>query len=372
MSEETRTTCPFCSLHCTDLRLTFGGGRMVGFTPACALGEAGYQAALSGERHRRPSRKAMHDARLRLQAARQPLIVLSGEVEQEAVTAAVRLAKQYSAILACDEDFTGAFLGPAMQAAGTLAGTLGDLHGQSLVVLCGVDPAQTHPRLGGRLGCDLANQALSFDPPDPLEAIRWLRLAASGAIQDPPIVHSEVVDRIKTASSGLVLFGSEWGRIGQPLITEMMLWLRDLDRDGRWYALYLPPAGNSIGVIETLLAETGYSGNLRFGPAGVEYLPHLWQADRLIQEGSVDLCLLVGCPGSFSRETVARLSPSRTILLGRSRPDWKPGIRLPAAQAGVDVPGWVQRLDGVPVELRPILPPHLPPLADILLELTES
>jgi formylmethanofuran dehydrogenase subunit B len=370
MSEKIRVTCPFCSLHCADLRLTLDGGRLVGFSPDCTLGENGYRGALKS-RSRPDTRNSLQAARALLRAARQPLVVLSGSLDGEAVSAVVRLAKRHSSILACDEDLTGSVLALSTQAAGLLTATLGDLRGLSLAVLCGVDPARTQPRLGEFLGRDLAVESLRLEPPDPLEALRWLRLAALGAGDNLPAVYSQVAARIAAVPTGVVVFGPKWLKAGQPFTTELLLWLKDLNREKRWYALYLAPGSNSTGVVETLLSETGSPGNLRFGPEGPDYSPRLWRAERLLEQGIPDLCLLAGRPGAFSEKTLARLSQTRTILLDPDPPAWTPTVWLPAARGGVEAPGLVQRLDSVPVELLPVISSRHMPIKDLLLELSQ-
>jgi formylmethanofuran dehydrogenase subunit B len=370
------STCPFCGLHCTDLRLSFSGGRLVAFSPDCDLGKSGFQFAafkLASEQLSKSSTdQALQKARVWMKEARQLLVVLSGDLDSDAVLSAIRLAKQYSAFLVCDEDITGSVFGLSMQTAGFLTGTLRDLRNLSLVVLCGVDPARSHPRLGEFLGRDLATRSLRFEPPDPLEALRWLRLARSGAGVNHPAAFGEIADQIETASSGLVVFGLEWLKAGRAFTTELLHWLTDLNRKNPWYALYLAPASNSTGVVEGLYSETGYPGNLRFCSEGVNYSPRLWRAERLIQQGGSDLCLLAGQPGSFSTKTLACLSQSRTILLDPHQPAWHPPVWLPSAQAGVDSPGQAQRLDGVPVDLHPVLPVQRPLMKDLLLELTHE
>lgn len=376
MSDNKQVTCPYCSLHCTDLYLSFDGGRLAGFTPTCSLGEAGFRRAAADQSVDGPTnsllKKSLRMARKWLREARQPLVVLSGDLEVEAVSAAVRVAKQYSAVLACDEDGTGSMLGLSMQAAGLLTATLHDLRGLSLVVLCGVDPPRTHPRLGEFLGRDLAADSLILDPPDPLVAVRWLRLASSDTTEGIPALFAGAAARIGAAPSGLVVFGPQWLEHGQPFTTELLLWLKGLQAEKHWYGLYLAPASNSTGVVETLLSETGYPGNLRFGQEQVDYSPRLWRAEHMIRQGSTDLCLLVGQPGSFSEETLAILSQGRTILLDPHKPVWNSPVWLPSAQVGVEIPGRFLRLDGVPVELQLVLPGHHLLMKDLLLELTHE
>ena len=367
-------TCPFCSLCCSDLHLSFDGDGLVGFTPACSLGETGFrrsQSDLSGD----DPVISFHETSLRtaqqwLQEARQPMVVLSGNLEGGAVSAAIRLAKQFSAILTCDEESTGSIFGLSMQAAGLLTNTLHDLRDLSLVVLCGVDPAHTHPRLGEFLGRDLATDSLFLNMPDPLEALRWFRLAGTDKTVHIPTKFAEAATRIGVASSGLVVFGPEWLKFGKPFAAELLLWLKDLKGEKHWYGLYMAPAPNSTGVVETLLSETGFPGNLRFCQEQAEYSPRLWRVERIIQQGASDLCLLVGQPGSFSEKILALLSKGRTILLDPHQPAWNPPVWLPTARVGVEGPGRFQRLDGVPVEFRQLLQGSHPLMKDLLLELT--
>src|SRR3990170_3676512 len=105
MSKKNRITCPFCSLHCTDLRMSIDGGRLASFSPPCILGENGFRNSIA-ELADEPVAKTAHIKSLRtiwewLPDARQPLMVLSSDLESETVTAAVQLARQHSAILTC-------------------------------------------------------------------------------------------------------------------------------------------------------------------------------------------------------------------------------------------------------------------------------
>ena len=349
---------------------------MTGITPACPLGEAGFRraaSALAEEGAAQPCLETnLPTAQTWLREALRPLVVLSGNLDRDAVLAAVKLARKYAAMLTCDEDCTGSILGLSMQSAGFLSATLHEQRELSLVVLAGVEPSQTHPRLGEFLGRNLGTDSLILDPPDPLEALRWLRMGGLDPALQIPTQFAEAANRIQAAASGVVIFGPAWPAAGLPLATELLLWLRDLRARRPWYALYLAPAPNSTGVVETLLSETGYPGNLRFGLGQVDYSPHLLRAERIIQQGETDLCLLVGQPGSFSTRTLARLTQGRTILLDPDPPAWNSPIWLPSARFGVEAPGHFQRLDGVMVDLHSVLHGDHSSMKDLLLELTRE
>ncbi len=375
MSEELRTTCPFCGLHCTDLRLTVDGGRLAQFDPPCEKGQAGYAdvfSSLSALEAESSQKASLRKARLLLQSARRVLVVLSIDLDREAVESAIQFSEKFSAILTCEEDYTGSIFALAMKTAGFLTGTLGEMRNLDQVVLCGVEPWWSHPRLSEIIRNDLATQAIRLDYPDPLEAIRWLRLGVHEAGEELPNMFAETANRIRQASSGVVFFGPEWLKGSLPLTTELLLWLRDLNRTGCWYAHYLSPATNNTSVVETLLSATGFPPNLRFETDGVENSPRRWQAERLIQSEWPDFCLLIGQPKHFSRQTLARLKKIRAVLLAPQPPSWKPCAWLPVAQAGIDAPGQVLRLDGVPVTLHPIIPGRRPRVDAILADLASE
>ena len=88
------------------------------------------------------------------------------------------------------------------------------------------------------------------------------------------------------------------------------------------------------------------------------------QAAQLIKSGCSDLCLLVGQPRSFSEQTLASLRKVKTILLDPQPPAWKPSLWLPVAQAGIDAPGSMLRLDGLPLRLEPIVETTRPSIQD--------
>jgi formylmethanofuran dehydrogenase subunit B len=345
MKQELQTTCPFCSLHCADLRLTIDGGRLTRFSPPCRQGRSGYVEALEAlvvYNVASPRKPSLRTARRLLQSSRRLLVVLSADASNEAVESAIRLAKDHSAVLAIEEE-SGSLLSLGMRSTGFLTGTLGELRSLEEVLLCGVEPARSHPRLGEII-----------HPADPFEALRWLRLGLLEGSRDIPPKFTAALAHIKAASSGVVFFGPAWLTAGQPLATELLLWLRDLNRHERWYAQSLSQGVNSLGVTETLLSASGYASGINFADAPGFSSPR-WQAVRLIEEGWPDLCLLVGQPRSFTEQILTRLQKIRTILIDPLPPTWKPPLWLPVAQAGIDTHGSMKRLDGLPVTLAPIL-----------------
>jgi len=126
--------CPFCSLHCDDLHLTNYGGHWKLISPPCPSASDRFRKwePVSAGISSRP----FQDAVRILNKAHQPLIVLTGNVEQESVIAAVNLARATSAFLVRNNN-TCENITSAMRTAGLLSATLADLrdHADQVVIL---------------------------------------------------------------------------------------------------------------------------------------------------------------------------------------------------------------------------------------------
>ncbi len=314
----------------------------------------------------------MRKATQRLKQASRLLVVIGGEAVQTEVEAAFRLARAASAVLLTAGP-VGEDLAMAMKSAGLLVATLGDLRRDaSQAVLLGVSPETSAPRLWHFIGDEKQESALHMTSDSPLETLRWLRLyARRESFQPLPAGLMPIAQKIEAAPSGVVIFGSGWLAGGEPLARELLAWLADLNHSGRWYGLYLPEAPNSTGVTEALLSLAGFPGSLRFEEGRAQ--PVLYEVrlkSALLEAGAI---LLVG--GSRAGESWPPACQQRTILLSADDPGWTPGLWLPVAQAGLDAPGAMLRLDGLPVELSPVLlaePGRRPEAAQVLDELARE
>ena len=335
-------SCPFCSLLCDDLPFEPGGGT------GCLQAERGYRRALAAAVRPAAPPEALARARQMLAEARQPLLLLGLGADLQAARAALGLARALGAILVLDDGGSLGSLALAMQAEGLLGGSLGELGAHpGPRLFCGGDPAGGMPRLWEFLD-PLGSQArLSLGTRASPAAVR--RLRAGGRLRDT----------LAEAGSGVVLIGDAWLRAGVPLGRELLAWLRELNREGRWYALPLPAGANAFGLSQALQAATGFPGSLRFRPEGVEYDPFGLQAPRLLQSASVDLVLIVGQPRAQS-------FPVPSIQISPARPGGRREVWLHAAQPGVDAAGSMLRVDGLRVELEPCASCGVPTAAGLL------
>ncbi len=287
----------------------------------------------------------------------------------ETARVAIQLARVYEATLALDDCNAGSSLSLAMKSAGLLSGTLGELRAcLSQVVLFDIDPEADMPRFWDFLSAEHKNSAFRIDTHNPSEAVQHLRLALrqGGQAQGEPWL--SLTKKIATTSSGAILFGEAWLQDGAPLITELLLWLKELNRAAHWYGFPILPEPNHVGLVETLLSETGYPGNIRFSRGQAEFAPCELQIERLIRQEMNDVVVLVGNPGALDPTCLARLAQmkGRSIQISPDLPAGRRDLWFPSARPGREVAGEMLRLDAVPVHLQPVVPSERPTAAQVL------
>ena len=159
MAQITPITCPFCSLHCSDLDMTADPGRQFAIQPGCSMAVVGYRMAFQAMQSditlsaMAGQEQACHRVAAVLRTVSQPLILISGEMTQEAVRAAIRFGRRIGAIiLPAEEDRLTAYA-LAVKSAGVVTATLGELRrNDGGVVLLGSDPADCLPRFWEWIG----------------------------------------------------------------------------------------------------------------------------------------------------------------------------------------------------------------------------
>lgn len=374
MTKELRAACPFCSLHCADLRLTIDEGRLTKLSPRCELGRRSYARVLQSVTgiSELPIPKKEFDRVLTiLESARRLLVVLSADAPGEVVEGALGIVRKFNSVLTVEDEALD-HLTVSMKEVGGLSATLGELKEVDTVIACGAEPRLTLPRLAEFLGKSAIDDIIVIRPQDSFETIRRLRLALADAKPEAPQKFRKLIDAMRSAASGVVFVDSAFLQAGEPAARELLLWLRDLNRLGCWYGQYLPDGANSVGVAETLLSSGGIAGGLYSGEDSEEVSPRHWQAVNLFEDGGMDTCLFVGNPRTLQKEIAACLQGVNTVLIDPIRPFWEPTVWLPVAQAAVDAAGSMARLDGVPVHLGQLVESERPPFQMLLDRLLEG
>ncbi|MHC1564284.1 MAG: hypothetical protein ACXQTF_03025, partial [Candidatus Hecatellaceae archaeon] len=133
-------------------------------------------------------------------------------------------------------------------------------------------------------------------------------------------------------------------------------------------AMPMPGHYNSLGFIETALKEGGYPYALDFSQGNVRHEPGETSVVPSIVKGEVDSALIVGSNplSSLPGEAAERLSklPSAVLDYVESLTSTHAAFKVPVAVSGFESGGKVYRLDGVQVELKPVVAPPEGVLSD--------
>jgi formylmethanofuran dehydrogenase subunit B len=386
-------TCAGCGCVCDDIQVTVAEGRLAAVTRTCALGDAWF-AERSGDRPpvaRVDGRTASLDAAVDaaaaiLRQARAPLVYGLGQTSCEAQRRAVALADAIGAVV---DPASGGTAGEAYQAIGASTATFGEIRDRAeLVVLWRADPAVTHPRLLGRLRLDraargsravvvvdalrtaTAEQADAFielDPAHDFEALWSLRALAGGARLDrEPEGLDDLAQRLLGARHVALIHGA-LDELGALALTSLV---RDLSRDRHAVTLALRSDGNARGAEDVLAWQTGFPAAVSFARGHPRAGPGELSAAALLERGEVDAALVVASDPleHLSPAAAARLRELPAVVVDARATATSRAARVAFAAAadGIEVPGTVHRMDGVPVPLRAPLSGERPAVEDVL------
>jgi formylmethanofuran dehydrogenase subunit B len=395
-------TCAGCGCACDDIATTVAGSRLTGLTRTCPLGDAWF-AERTGDRppiarvggHAVSVDEAIDAAAAILRQARAPLVYGLGQTSCEAQRRAVALAEAVGAVV---DPAGGGAAGLAHQAIGSSTATFGEIRDRAeLVVAWRADPAVTNPRLLGRLRLDRAARGsrtlvvvdaprtataeeadafVELDAAHDFEALWALRALVGRAPLDrdraaelPLDALDEIAERLLGARHVALLYGD--GVAGDELSALALFALvRDLSRDRHAVTLGLRRQGNARGAEDVLAWQTGFPAAVSFGRGYPRANLGELSAAALLQRGEIDAALVVGSdpledlPGGAAdrlRELPIVVVDARaTATMAAAR------VAFAIAADGVEVPGTVHRMDGVPVPLRAPLATERPGAGDVL------
>jgi len=308
-----------------------------------------------------------------LEKARQPLIVLTGEVEQEAVFATVNLARATSAYLVRDHNNLSENISDAMRTAGLLSATLADLRDRTeQVVILGNDPEKDLPRFWQFAGNRKKEKAVWINSKQLVESIRHLRLKNRGSktISNEDL-HKAAV-RISKARSGVVFVSRKSIFADGNALTEILLWLKELGETKKWYGQILFPSTNEIGISQALLSATGYLGGLSFRKGNIYHDSRSLQLEKIIENREADAILIIGGIKRLPKQIMEEMGRIKTVILSSEKPNIHADAWLPCAQVGIDAPGTMLRVDGVPVEFSKPINSGMTATGDYLFELARE
>lgn len=396
--------CPFCACLCDDLELTVSGGRVIAAANACKLAKPQFLAAGSGDGGdcRIAGRAATLEEAVRraaeiLQASRYPLVWGLGRATCEAQAAAIEIAERIGGVI----DASGGGDLEALQTVGEVTCTLGEIRSRAgAIVVWSTDPVSDQPRfferyapksLGQPCGYTLvvvdsrltptakiATHHLRIRPESEFEAATVLWALAKGLSPDSAQVETKtgvplaewqaLLASIEQSRYGAMLYGD--CETGPSFLPPLFGLIRTLNDRTRWVCLRLGGVSNANGAAQVLAWRTGYARGVDLSQGCPRSNPSDFDAQRLLERGEVDAALVV-CDDAQSRlsdAAQAQLKKIPTVLI-----DWKepPGwpdadVAICVAVPGVESPGTMFRMDGVPLALRPALAAKRPADVDVL------
>jgi formylmethanofuran dehydrogenase subunit B len=360
-------TCAGCGCACDDIEVTAAGP-----IRTCPLGDAWF-AARTGDRPpvatvegRAVSLDEAVDAAAEiLRQARAPLVYGLSQTSCEAQRRAVALAEAIGAVI---DPAAGGTAGAAYQAIGSSTATFGEIRDRAeLVVVWRADPVVTNPRLLERLRLERATRGsrvlvvvdaqrtataeeadafVELVAADDFEGLWALRALVANAPLDrdragaPPL--HDLADRLLGVRHVAVLYGDEVDALA------LFSLVRDLARDRHAVTLGLRRDGNARGAEDVLAWQTGFGAAVSFARG---YPREELSAAALLERGAVDAALVVA---SDPLEHLPVLRELPLVVVDATATATAAAARVAFAPAadGVEAPGTVHRMDGVPVPLR--------------------
>ena len=341
-------TCAGCGCVCDDIEVTADG-----LVRTCPLGDAWF--AEIGDRPpvaRVDGREVSVDeaadtAAAILRDARAPLVYGLGRTSCEAQRRAVALAEAAGAVID-----VGASAG-AYAAIGSSTATFGEIRDRAeLVVLWRADPVVTHPRLLERLRLDpsamvvvdaertaTADAAGAFvEVDDDLEALWALRA------QIREKAHDDLAERMLAARHVAFIHGA----LDELTALALLSLVRDLSRDRHAVTLGLRGDGNARGAEDVLAWQTGFAAAVNFARGFPRESP---RAAELVERGEVDAALVVTADPLADLPGLRGL-PMVVVDARETATSQAARVAFATAADGIEVPGTVHRMDGVPLPLR--------------------
>jgi len=392
-------TCAGCGCACDDIEVTVAKGRLARVTRTCPLGDIWF-AERGGDRPpvaRIDGRavsvdEAVEAAAAMLSQARAPLVCGMGQTSCEAQRRAVALAEAIGAVV---DAASGGAADLAYQAIGSSTATFGEIRGRAeLVVAWRADPGVTNPRLLGRLGLDRAARGsrafvvidarrtataeeadafIELDDAHDFEALWALRALITGApldrgrIEDLPLdALDDLAERLLGARHVAVIHGA----LDELTALALFSLVRDLSGDRHAVTLGLHGDGNARGAEDVLAWQTGFPAAVSFARGHPRANPGELSAAALLERGEVDAALVVASDPleHLSAAAADHLRELPTVVIDSRATATSRAARVAFATAadGIEVPGTVHRMDGVPIPLRAVLATERPGVEDVL------
>jgi formylmethanofuran dehydrogenase subunit B len=404
--------CSFCGCLCDDIVVEVDDGRIARVRKVCANGRGLFTHY--DPTPRRPTvdgrevswEEAVAEAAQILDGADSPLIYGLSSTATEAQRKAVALADKLGAMIDTTSSVCHGPTGLAMQAVGEPTCTLGEVRSRAdLLVFWGCNPAVSHIRHFARYSVTpkgmltpqgrrdrtvvvvdvrptassrAADLFLQVQPGADFEVLATLRALVQGAEIEaetvggvPTAQLQDLVARMKACRFGVAFMG-----MGLTQSRGRDLNVSELNQYARFSVIPMRGHGNVAGADQVLTWQSGYPFAVSFARGYPRYGPGEFSTVDVLARGEADAALILASDpvAHFPSAAARQLERIPTIVL-----DPMPSLTaqvarvvFPTACYGVDAAGTAYRMDGVPIRLRPVLPPARPTDVDVLERIIEA
>jgi len=413
--------CTFCGCLCDDISVEVEDGRISRVRRTCANGRGLFMyhdpsprpPSVNGEET--SWEDAVQEAARILSEADSPLIYGLSSTASEAQRKCVALADRLGAIIDTTSSVCHGPTGLAMQAVGEPTCTLGEVRNRAdLLVFWGCNPAASHQRHftrysvtpRGRLtpngkkdrtvvvvdvrptgSTRVADQFLQIDLGADFEVLTTLLALVKGKghrltvkqVGGIPLEElAELAERMKTCRFGVAFMGMGLTHTrGQDLtVSQLFELVATLNEYTRFSVMPMRGHGNVAGADQVMSWQCGYPFAVSFARGYPVYGPGEFSAVDVLARHEADAALILASDpvAHFPQSTARELERIPVIVLD-PMPSMTTDIAsvvFPTACYGLEAKGTAYRMDGVPIQMRAVLPTTRPTDEEILDQIAEA
>jgi formylmethanofuran dehydrogenase subunit B len=396
--------CTFCGCVCDDMELTVEGNTITKAKNACVLGKSWFLNHHIEDRpfatiYGQPAsfEEAVEKAAQILTSATYPITYGLSDTTCEAQRVAVAITDWIGGTVDTTTSVCHGPSGMAFQGVGEVTCSLGEIRNRAdFILFWGGNPAESHPRHFTRYSlmpkgeflpngrkdryavlidvrktksAKAADLFLQIKPRCDFELAWAMRGLVAGVELDPDAVKAstgvelsvlkEVVDRMKAAKFGVILFGMGLTMTrGKHLNTESVLALaRDLNKFTRFAAKPMRGHGNVTGADNVVAWSTGYSFGVNLNRGYPRFNPGEFTTSDTLARKEADAAMIIAADpmSNFSQPARDHLRSIPTVVLDPKLSETAKvaAVAFTTAVYGINTPGTVYRMDDIPLYLRP-------------------
>jgi formylmethanofuran dehydrogenase subunit B len=176
----------------------------------------------------------------------------------------------------------------------------------------------------------------------------------------------KLAEQMKSCRYGALFFGAGQGTSeeSRAAVESLFRLVTELNRFTRFTVHHMPAAGGLAGADNVLCWQTGFPFAVNFASGYPRFDPREFSANRLLEQGAVDACVVVGSEAvpklSVTAQEALRRIPTIALDYPPADPAVAATVQFTTAIYGIHAAGTAYRMDGVPIPLRKVLRSNYP------------